>query len=75
MLDTVQPVLEPAVRARLAIVGDGPARSDLERHYAGFPVVFTGFLRGEELAQAFASGDVSVMPSTTRPSDSWCSRP
>jgi glycosyltransferase involved in cell wall biosynthesis len=28
-------------------------------------VVFTGFLRGEELAQAFASGDVFVMPSTT----------
>ena len=65
MLDTVRPVLENLPYARLAIVGDGPARSDLERHYAGFPVVFTGFLRGEELAQAFASGDVFIMPSTT----------
>jgi glycosyltransferase involved in cell wall biosynthesis len=64
-LDTVRPVLENLPYARLAIVGDGPARSDLERHYAGFPVAFTGFLRGEELAQAFASGDVFIMPSTT----------
>jgi glycosyltransferase involved in cell wall biosynthesis len=64
-LDTLRPVLENLPHARLAIVGDGPARSELERHYAGFPVVFTGFLRGEELAQAFASADVFVMPSTT----------
>jgi glycosyltransferase involved in cell wall biosynthesis len=64
-LDTVRPVLERVPHARLAIVGDGPARSELERHYGGLPVVFTGFLRGEELAQAFASGDVFLMPSTT----------
>ena len=31
----------------------------------GYPVVFTGFLRGEELAQAFASADLFLMPSTT----------
>jgi glycosyltransferase involved in cell wall biosynthesis len=64
-LDGLRPVLENLPYARLAIVGDGPARADLERHFAGLPVVFTGFLRGEELAQAFASGDVFVMPSTT----------
>ena len=64
-LDTLRPVLENLPYARLAILGDGPARSSLERHYAGLPAVFTGFLRGEELAQAFASADVFVMPSTT----------
>jgi glycosyltransferase involved in cell wall biosynthesis len=64
-LDTLRPVLENLPYARLAIVGDGPARSDLERHFADLPVVFTGFLRGEELSQAFASGDIFVMPSTT----------
>ncbi len=51
--------------SRLAIVGDGPARSELEREFADFPVSFLGFLRGEELASAFASADVFVMPSTT----------
>jgi glycosyltransferase involved in cell wall biosynthesis len=64
-LETVRAVLEELPYVRLAIVGDGPARFDLARHYAGFPVVFTGFLRGEELAQAFASADLFLMPSTT----------
>ncbi len=64
-LDTLREVLEARPDVRLAIVGDGPARADLEKHYAGLPVVFTGFLRGEALAAAFASGDLFVVPSTT----------
>lgn len=51
--------------ARLALVGDGPARPALERVFAGTPTVFAGFLRGEELAAAFASADVFLMPSRT----------
>nr|DAD28430.1 TPA_asm: hypothetical protein HUJ06_029898 [Nelumbo nucifera] len=31
--------------------------------FSGMPVVFTGMLQGEELSQAYASGDVFVMPS------------
>lgn len=31
--------------------------------FAGMPAVFTGMLHGEELSQAYASGDVFVMPS------------
>lgn len=31
--------------------------------FEGMPVVFTGMLGGEELSQAYASGDVFVMPS------------
>lgn len=50
---------------RLAIVGDGPARRDLEATFAGTPTVFTGTLRGEALAAAFASSDVFLFPSTT----------
>jgi glycosyltransferase involved in cell wall biosynthesis len=50
---------------RLALVGDGPARAKFERSFAGRPVQFLGFLRGEELAAAFASADFFVMPSTT----------
>lgn len=38
-------------------------RSELENMFAGVPAVFTGMLQGEELSQAYASGDVFVMPS------------
>jgi glycosyltransferase involved in cell wall biosynthesis len=51
--------------ARLALVGDGPDRERLTRRFAGLPVTFMGFLRGEALARAFASADVFVMPSKT----------
>jgi glycosyltransferase involved in cell wall biosynthesis len=50
---------------RLAIVGDGPARRELEAEFAGTPTVFTGLLQGDELAAAYASADVFLFPSTT----------
>lgn len=31
--------------------------------FSGMPAVFTGMLQGEELSQAYASGDVFMMPS------------
>ncbi len=64
-LDTLAPILDAIPEARLALVGDGPARPELERLFAGRRVSFLGFLKGEELAAAFASADVFVMPSTT----------
>ena len=50
---------------RLALVGSGPGQAELERHLAGTPTVFTGYLGGEELAAAYASADVFAFPSTT----------
>jgi glycosyltransferase involved in cell wall biosynthesis len=47
------------------IVGDGPQRRFLESAMAGKDAVFTGFLRGESLARAFASSDVFAFPSDT----------
>jgi glycosyltransferase involved in cell wall biosynthesis len=58
-------VLHEVPGVRLALVGDGPARRDLEKEYAGTRTVFTGALQGEELASAYASADVFVFPSTT----------
>jgi glycosyltransferase involved in cell wall biosynthesis len=49
----------------LVIVGDGPARAELERSFRRPDVVFTGALRGDTLAAAFASADVFVFPSLT----------
>jgi glycosyltransferase involved in cell wall biosynthesis len=51
--------------ARLAIVGDGPVRQELEKQFHGTPTVFTGYLRGEALASAYASADLFVLPSKT----------
>lgn len=45
------------------VVGDGPARADLERRFPD--ARFTGTLTGEALAEAYASADVFVFPSQT----------
>jgi glycosyltransferase involved in cell wall biosynthesis len=50
---------------RLAIVGDGPIRHDLERQFKGTATVFSGYLQGEDLAAAYASADLFVLPSKT----------
>ena len=47
----------------LAVVGDGPYRGELTRLLPG--AIFTGYLAGRELAEAFASADVFLFPSTT----------
>ncbi len=50
---------------RLAIVGDGPQRPELERQFAGTSTRFLGYLRGAELAAAYASADAFVYASET----------
>jgi glycosyltransferase involved in cell wall biosynthesis len=50
---------------RLAIVGDGPMRQDLERHFKGTATFFSGYLKGDALAAAYASADLFVLPSQT----------
>jgi glycosyltransferase involved in cell wall biosynthesis len=62
-IDHLKPVLEQLPGVRLAVVGDGPARTDLERLFAGLPAYFAGYVKGEELSQAYASADVFVFPS------------
>ncbi len=50
---------------RLAIVGSGPAEAQIRKQFEGTPTVFTGYLSGVELAQAYASADVLAFPSDT----------
>ena len=64
-IDRLKEVVEVIPDTRLAIVGDGPARRDLEKVFAGTPTVFTGTLRGRMLSRAYASSDVFLFPSTT----------
>lgn len=49
--------------ARLVIVGDGPERRRLQANHPD--VIFTGMLRGGELADAYASADLFLFPSLT----------
>jgi sulfoquinovosyltransferase len=69
-VEFLRPLLASVPRARLAVVGDGPARDELEAAFAADPAVagrvrFAGTLRGAALSAAFASADVFVMPSET----------
>ncbi len=52
-------------RCHLVIVGEGPALEEVQQELAGLPVTFTGYLRGEALAAAYASADIFAFPSRT----------
>ncbi|KAG2496158.1 hypothetical protein HYH03_005760 [Edaphochlamys debaryana] len=59
----LRPLLDANPGCSLAFVGDGPARQELQRVYAGTETTFLGTLHGEELSAAYASADVFMMPS------------
>ncbi len=58
-------VLREVPDACLAVVGDGPDRPALERRFAGLDARFIGYLKGEELASAYASADAFLYASET----------
>ncbi len=58
-------VIRQVPEARLAIVGDGPDREALERRFADTNTSFFGYMKGEELATAYASSDAFVYASET----------
>ena len=64
-IERLKAILTGVPGTRLAFVGDGPARADLERGFSGTAAVFTGVLQGEDLASAYASADAFLFPSTT----------
>jgi glycosyltransferase involved in cell wall biosynthesis len=47
------------------VVGEGPYLEEMKGSLKDLSVTFTGFLSGEDLAQAYASSDIFVFPSTT----------
>ena len=64
-IEQIKPVLAALPGAKLAIVGDGPHRANLESYFAGTPTHFVGYLGGEKLAAAYAVADAFVFPSRT----------
>lgn len=64
-LDLIRDPLASVPGARLAMVGGGPSHEQLKRHFRGTRTTFPGFLRGEELVDAYRAADVFLFPSTT----------
>lgn len=64
-IERIRPVLDALPQARLALVGDGPHRQQLEKVFAGSATTFVGYLGGEDLASAYASADAFLFPSST----------
>ncbi|HEX4608441.1 MAG TPA: glycosyltransferase family 1 protein [Urbifossiella sp.] len=59
----VEDFLRLGVPGTKLVVGDGPARAELERKYPA--AVFLGYRRGAALGEAYAAADVFVFPSRT----------
>ncbi|KQM63486.1 alpha-mannosyltransferase [Sphingomonas sp. Leaf17] len=55
--------LESRVPGTKVVIGDGPARADLERRFPA--AIFLGVKTGADLAAAYAAADVLVFPSRT----------
>jgi len=64
-IERCRSILQAIPGLRLAIVGDGPHRRTLEQYFSATPTYFSGYLRGRELAGAYASADVFFLPSRT----------
>ena len=70
-LRTAQRVLEVNPRVIFIVSGSGDMERQLiaEASYMGIgdKVIFTGFLRGEELAEVYRASDLYIMPSVSEP--------
>ena len=64
-IDKIKPVLQSIPNARLAIVGNGPARDELETLFADTNTHFVGYLHGQDLGSAYASADAFIFTSST----------
>jgi 1,2-diacylglycerol 3-alpha-glucosyltransferase len=69
LLQALPPLLIRHPRLKLLLVGDGPAREELELLALALgvrpAVAFTGYLRGERMALAYRAADFYVIASTT----------
>ena len=50
---------------QLVVVGDGPYLEEMKAELVGTPCCFTGYLKGDLLAEVYAAADIFVFPSTT----------
>lgn len=65
LVEAYRQLLERTSSVVLTIVGEGPYQEEMKKATADLPCIFTGLLEGEDLAEAYASSDIFVFPSTT----------
>ena len=63
LADAYRRLRKEKLPVQLIVIGDGPYSEALAKSLPD--AVFTGYLRGAELATAYASSDIFVFPSTT----------
>lgn len=61
--DVVRRLMEKHFNVKALIVGDGPAADEMKEIFP--EAVYTGFLKGENLARAYAGSDIFFFPSDT----------
>jgi glycosyltransferase involved in cell wall biosynthesis len=64
-LEALAPAISALEDCHLGFVGKGPNEEALRSSFAGLPATFVGPLYGRDLAAAYASADLFVMPSPT----------
>lgn len=64
-LELLRETISPEPNVRLALIGAGPSHEHLGKVFAGTPTVLTGYLRGQELVDAYRAADAFIFPSTT----------
>ncbi|MDX1638594.1 MAG: glycosyltransferase family 1 protein [Balneolaceae bacterium] len=62
-VDTVQRIKKSSDRTTAMVVGDGPAKKELQQMLPN--AHFTGFITGRQLHRAYASSDIFLFPSDT----------
>lgn len=63
--DAFKRIAQTRSDVHLVVVGDGPYHQEMQQAMEGLPCYFTGYLKGDELSQIYASSDLFVFPSTT----------
>lgn len=65
LVDAFKSLVATESDVHLIVVGEGPYIEPMKKEMAGLPCTFTGYLEGDDLSTAYASGDIFVFPSTT----------
>ncbi len=68
LAESFKKLIDSGKTANLLIVGDGPYREKMETLLVNYPVVFKGYITGNDLYKAYSSADIFVFPSIT---DTW----
>lgn len=64
-LSGLRDTIFPQEGVRLALIGQGPSHEALKRYFASTPTTFPGYMRGQELVNAYRAADAFIFPSTT----------